>query len=506
MKIILISPYPDLQSFGLRTISACLKREGHEVCLLFLPKRFTERYKKKTLNEIVELSRGIDLIGISLMANFFDDAVQLTQRLKENYNIPILWGGIHPTLRPDECINYADMVCIGEGEEAIVELSNKMADGRYYQDVEGVWFKDKERIIKNPVRPLIKNLDHISFPDFDYKTHFILSDGSIQQMDIELLKRYMGRTYMTMPTRGCPFGCTYCCNNFLNTMYPKQKLPRKRSIDNIINELAEAIKLLPFIDCITFDDDSFFSFSLKTIEEFCEKYNKIGLPLNISGATPTTITREKLSLCVDAGLKFVRMGIQSGSERTKKLYNRRYTNKQVERAAKIINEFKDRTEAPQYDIILDNPWENEEDLIETLMLLSKLPTPYKLSLFSLNYFPGTELYKKAKSDGLITDDLKDIYRKDFHGCNKTYINSLFFLLNDYASNGLGISSKIILFLTNPRITQLKLHWPLFFVLKLLTVPLKLKKRASYLAYKGFKDVQNGDWSRIHNYIKHNLIR
>lgn len=112
MNIALISPYPDLHAFGIRTISACLKREGHDVNLFLLPKQFTERYENRTLNEIVNLSKKSNLIGISLMTNFFDNAIQITQKLKENYDIPILWGGIHPTIRPEECLNYADMVCI----------------------------------------------------------------------------------------------------------------------------------------------------------------------------------------------------------------------------------------------------------------------------------------------------------------------------------------------------------------------------------------------------------
>ena len=76
MKITLISPYPTLQAFGLRTMSACLKREGHDVNILFLPKRFEKKYEDKVLDEVVELSKKSDLIGISLMTNFFDTAVQ----------------------------------------------------------------------------------------------------------------------------------------------------------------------------------------------------------------------------------------------------------------------------------------------------------------------------------------------------------------------------------------------------------------------------------------------
>ena len=501
MKITLISPYPDLQAFGIRTISACLKREGHDVHLLFLPKSFTEQYENKTLNEIIELSKESNLIGISLMTNFFDNAIQITQKLKENYDIPILWGGVHPTIRPEECLNYADMVCVGEGEKALVELLNRMKGGQYYH-VHGIWFKHKEEIITNPIQPLTQPLDQIPFPDYDYRTHFILDKGCIQKMDIKLINKYLNGTYTTMPTRGCPFGCTYCCNNTFNKMYPNQKPLRKRSINNIINELVEARKLLPFIDSIYFDDDAFFCFSVNEIKEFCEKYREnVRLPLAISGATPSTLNREKLSPLVDAGLNFIRMGIQTGSERAKKLYNRRHTNQQVERTVKIINEFKDKIKMPQYDIILDNPWETDEDSIETLMFLSKLPTPYRLSIFTLSFYPGTELYIKAKKDGIINDDLNDVYRRHFHDCNKTYLNSLFFLLNDYASKGAIISPKIMILLTNRKIRQLYIHWLLYYILSIMISFLPLtKKHFKYLVQEGLKDIQKGNWTRMHRLI------
>jgi radical SAM superfamily enzyme YgiQ (UPF0313 family) len=425
MKITLISPYTGINAFGLRTISACLKREGHDVHLLFLPKSFMGRYENKTLDDIVKLSKESNLIGISLMSYFFDNAIQITQKLKENCDIPILWGGIHPTIRPEECLNYADMVCIGEGEEALVELANRMAD-EPCNHVNSIWFKYNEKIIKNPIQPLAQPLDQIPFPDYDYKTHFILDNQCIQKMDKKMMIKYMHGDYVTMPTRGCPFGCTYCCNNMLNKMHSNQKTLRKRSINNIIKELVEARKLLPFIDHVNFYDDAFFFLSVNEIREFSENYKKnVSLPLYITGVNPLTLNREKLSLLVDAGLNHLKMGIETGSKRGKELYKRKDTNQQVENAAKIINEFKDKIKRPKYDIILDNPWETDEDLIETLMFLSKLPTPYILSIFSLSFYPGTELYMKAIKDGIIKDDIKDVYRKRYHDNKKTYLNSLF---------------------------------------------------------------------------------
>jgi len=498
MKLILISPYPSIQAFGIRTLSGCLKKEGHDVQIIFLRKNFWERYETKILDEIIDLSRGTNLIGISLMTNYFDNAVQVTKRLKENLSIPILWGGIHPTIRPNECLDYADMVCLGEGEETLVELARKMQEGEDFHNVQGMWFKDKEKIFKNKLRPLIQDLDSLPFPDYDYENHYILSDGRIKKMDENLLKIGLERSYFTMATRGCCFGCAYCCNNTLNEMYPNQKPARKRSVNNIIRELVLIKSSWSFLTNIFFEDDNFFMYTEEEIKEFSKNYRQnIGLPLDVGGINPLNLTREKLSLLVDAGLASTRMGIQTGCERTKRLYKRHDSNQQVEKAVKIINEFKDKIPRPKYDIILDNPWETEADLIETLMFLSKLPAPYMLVIYSLIFYPETELYRKAKKDGIISDDLNRVYRKSYYGCKNTYLYRIFLLLNQHVSTGSRISPKIMFLMTNRKSRQLKLSQLLFIILKITGS----FKRLKFLLYEGFKDILKGDRSRIIKYLE-----
>jgi radical SAM superfamily enzyme YgiQ (UPF0313 family) len=469
----------------MRTLSACLKKEKHDVRLIFLPREFTEAYEENALNNVVEIAKGADLIGVSLMTNFFDNAVQVTQKLK-SLNIPIVWGGIHPTIRPLECLNYVDIVCVGEGEEAVVELAKKMEQGQDYRNIQGLWFKDGNGIIKNKIRPLIQDLDSIPFQDYDYATHYILDGKNVVRMNKDLLKKYLHGRYLTIATRGCPFGCAYCCNNTLNRMHPDQNPMRKRSISNIIEELTQIkTNLSPIIKYVTFEDDSFLNYSTEEIKDFCKRYKeKIGLPLNVGGISPLTLTREKLSFLVDAGLKFMRMGIQTGSERTKKLYKRYHSNDQVEKAARIINEFKHKVKSPQYDVIMDNPWETDDDLIETLMFLAKLPTPYHFGLFSLVFYPETELYEKAKKDGIITDDLRDVYRKHLHNCQNTYLNKLFFLLDRCASVRVRILPPIMFLLTNRISRRLRLNWPLYAALYAISaLGIKTQRLKSFLQTK-----------------------
>ena len=492
MNIALISPYENLLAYGLRILSACLKNNKHSVKLIFLPDKFGGTYSEKTLNELGELVNGSDLIGISLMTDHFQKAVQITQKLKKSNNAPLLWGGIHPTVCPEECLAYADMICVGEGEEALVDLANKIEAKEEYYNVQNIWVKTPDAIIKNKLRPLIQDLDSIPFPDYDHENHYVLSNERTQKVDNHLLTFYCGtgEMYLTVPSRGCPFGCSYCGNSKLNRMYAGQNMMRKRSPKNIIQELVEMKNRLPYIKEIWFDDDNFFTYTMDEIREFCGNYKaNIKLPLRIGGATPLTLTKEKLSFLVDAGLTMLRMGIQTGSERTKKLYRRIYTNQQVKNAAIIINGFKNKV-MPHYDIILDNPWESDRDLTETLMFLASLPVPYFISTFSLTFYPGTELYEIAMKDRLLAEKIAKHEPKFFYGCEDTFLNRVFFLLNEHVSRNKKITPAGMFLLTNRTLRQLKISQFIYKIFQL--------KKLSYLFLLA---IAKGQFYKIIRFVK-----
>jgi radical SAM superfamily enzyme YgiQ (UPF0313 family) len=233
-------------------------------------------------------------------------------------------------------------------------------------------------------------------------------------------------------------------------MYEKDYKPpsfRERSIDNIIDELVIIKNTMPFLDHVKFDDDVFFFLSEEKIEEFCTKYKEhVDLPLDIGGTTPSTLSKRKMELLIDAGMVCFRMGIQTAAERTKRLYKRGYSDKKILQAAHIINEFK-ATIRPIYDIILNNPWEEDEDLAETLILLAKIPAPFELNLFSLSFYPGTGLHDRAVEEGLVVDLVTDVYRKSYNLTmdgtsgelvDQGHMNNLFFMVHVLAKNNKNI--------------------------------------------------------------------
>ncbi len=141
---------------------------------------------------------------------------------------------------------------------------------------------------------------------------YILFEGRLQKMDMNLLERLMSTAapgkktaqekpyYITMMTRGCRYACTYCCNRTLLRLYGGRAFVRRRSVENVIEELSWVRENLPFVQLLVLSDDSFFDTDELQIRAFCEAYRaKIGLPF-FSLGTPFGIDDSKLEMMVDA--------------------------------------------------------------------------------------------------------------------------------------------------------------------------------------------------------------
>ncbi len=448
MKITLISPYPDVTCFGIRTLSAHLRSHGHRTQLIFLPDPFGDhlcegvpRYREPVLDEVVSLCRESDLIGVTLMTNFFEGAVQITEKLKSRLNVPVIWGGVHPTIRPEESIRYADMVCIGEGEDALLELADTMSRGEDHSGIKNIWIKKAGEIIRNDLSPLPADLNSYSFPDYSMEDHHVMVGEKIVPLDhplmADFLRRgtvadYLGKTgYQTMTSRGCPYGCAYCINDTINKMYGSKGKLRWRSVAHVMNELALVRENMPYVDYIWISDDEFMARKMEDLEMFCREYKaRIGLPFSCL-VSPLSVTEEKMRMLVDAGLVYVQMGVESGSIRMQELFGRKnMNNSRMKKAIGIINKFKDKMRAPSYDFLVDVPWETTRDKVDSLRFISEIPKPFRIQPFTLILYPGTRLYEIAKKSGMIGDEMKEIYNKTYVMREPNYLNLLLVLSRD----------------------------------------------------------------------------
>jgi len=409
MKCLLISLQSNAYVTGLKYLAASIRASGYDARILLLP-----GYLEPTLEPAIEdFIRDYDphLIGIGLMSIEFYPAKNITRLLRDKFTIPIIWGGVHAIISPDECLRYADYVCCGEGERVIVKLLDHIREnGRdAVPEIPGLWVNHNGKTIKTPLAPPEPDLDSLPFqeylPDYLYGLH----KGRIYNFarNPRLFRRYAlygGTCHMTITTRGCPFKCGYCANSYLINVYGRKV--RERSVENCMEELIH-VKKDPYLLYINFEDDCFFAHNREWIRDFVREYRRhIRLPF-IVRAIPTMLDEEKLFMLKEAGLSIVVMGIQSGSDRVNfKVFDRRIRFTSVMKAAELISKAK---VAGFYEMIVDNPYETEEDEMETIESISKLKKPYIISLAHLTFFPGTPLTERAIKDN-ITDRESYLYR------------------------------------------------------------------------------------------------
>jgi len=472
MKVVLISPYSDITSFGIRSLSASLRQAGIGTRLIFLPHTPSEWastddiYPTTILDHVAELCKDAELIGISLMTSYFVRVAALTQRLKQTTAAQVIWGGIHPTIRPMECLDFADAICVGEGEEAMLEYARAVEAGRIGEPIPNIGYRINNKIKLNPPRPLIQHLDSLPHPDYSLDDHWVwdFPAADLQLFNPTLFYRWLmaghisrirnEAAYQTIATRGCPHNCAYCCNSTLRQLYKGQPYLRRRGIENILDELERITKHYDFIRVIGFSDDSFFAAREEEIQDFSTRYKeRIGLPFFCLGS-PLTMTETKLNHLVEAGLFGLQMGIQTGSRRTLKRYQRPIPIEKVLESARVINKFRDKLLPPTYDFIIDNPLETRDDILETVDLMLTLPKPNRLQLFSLVVFPETALFHQLREAGLPVPESPPDYSHDYHQRQATYLNIILGLIRH------GFSPRLIRLLTRKKIVSLLDH-PIF---------------------------------------------
>ncbi len=391
--------YPDIATdeptyagyfhYGIASLSSVLKKAGHKTSLI----QFTKEVSNKEFQEKIKVLKP-DLIGFSSTTHAFPFVQKYAAAAKKITKVPIICGGIHPTLSPKEVLEdkNIDMICRGEGEMALIELCQKLAKGQNIEDIENIWVKKEEKIYKNKIRPLISNLDSLPFFDreiFDYP-------------NLNLEKQGIGTFIFS---RGCPYQCTFCCEPTLRKLYPNpQNYFRFRSPQLAIEEIKKTVKNYPFIKFIRIDDALLFG--AKTwVRKFIPLYQKeVGLPFSID-IRINLIDEEFLTLFKQSGGHLLRLGVESGNDFIlKEVMNKGITVRQIKKAFKLIKEKKVKAQAFN---MVGLPYERAREILETIKLNAQIEPD--ISVVSIFYpYPGTYLNELCLQRGFLKkgEDLK----------------------------------------------------------------------------------------------------
>lgn len=395
-KSILLISFHNQKALGIRYLEKSLKKFGYSVNLVFFKGFNSINPNEVTPKEIQLLKKIIDdinpgLIGLSVMTSLYLETVYaVNQMIRDNYNIPIVWGGVYASLFPERCLERADFIIRGEGENAIIDLVNAIYNNQSYENIENLAFKKDHETIVNGVRPLCENLDEFGYPEIGGKNKYFIENNEVSYGDPQL----KAINYELTASRGCPFICSYCCSVNLHRMYKgKGKYVRFRSVSSVLDELNEAKSKIPRLKVIHFWDE-IFSDDPAWIDEFVSRYKKeINLPFEI-WAHPLKVKEDLITKLVYAGLYKVVMGIQSGSPRIRKdIFHRNEKQADIIKASKILSDCK----VPQvvYDFMIQHDFENEEDIRQTYELCLELKPPFSLAIHGLNYLPGTDIVDMA---------------------------------------------------------------------------------------------------------------
>lgn len=393
-KVVLISTDENKFALGSRILSSHLKENG-VISTLVIMDTEKESFHGFCWEDLYRICNGADLIGMSCMTHGLRKAIEIKNALKK-MTIPIVIGGIHASLDPDSLIGEFDIVCHGEGEDALLELVHHIETGKQYLNIPGLWIATDKEVIKNASIPLKKSLNDYPIPDYDFKKQFTIEGQHLVNFDDSHIPT---EDFVILGSRGCPHNCSYCSNQKLKQNFHWRKIPVHYSIDYLIEHIKTVCGIHPAVKSFWLEDDTFFAKSSEEIQEFSVRYkNEINKPFQIL-ISPWTYKEEKLTHLIEAGMNKLIMGIQSGCEDVNKnIYDRKIASKRIYDITSSLNRYSSMCK--YYDFIGMNPFETADNLVETIEFVKKIPPPFVLYNNNLAFYPGTALYNRAIKEGL----------------------------------------------------------------------------------------------------------
>lgn len=418
MRITLFNLSPLLSSDGSRLIAALLKRAGHKVTSVYLARSEPMFYSTAELECLNDILKQSDLVMMGVYSTYAARAAQITEFVHNRYpGLKVIWGGPHCISAPELSICHADGVCFSEGDEAVIELVKRMESGGDYLNTPNMAFNIDGSVVLNKVLPPFSDLNSLPYYDYEFEDQFLLDKGLIPMTKEKFKERialypYRVPTLYILTSRGCPHNCSYCNNCRYTALFSHNPI-RIQNSTRIMDELTWTLEHLDFVELVGFGDDDFFVRSVEELEDFAEKYKrKIRLPFGVA-ISADSFNKKKMGILLDAGLKIMQMGAQSGSDRIlSEIYNRRINTFKTIWVVKQIAPYHNTHGLDLLlDFIIDNPYESKDDIIKTYKYILALPPSVKLNIFFLSFFPGTPIYEKALADGIIQPFTYDSFRR-----------------------------------------------------------------------------------------------
>lgn len=355
--------------FGIGMVSAMLKRHGHESRMHYM----FGRYAAAPLQACIADYRP-DVLAFSAVSPEYQYVKRIFLDLQPFPAVTIL-GGHHATMAPEclEEIKGLDAICVGEGENPMLELVEALKERRPIKDIPGLHVKvGGEQIVRTPARPFIQNLDDLPFADREIMDYQAIIDSDFS-------------TALFMFSRGCPYDCTFCSNHALRATQSGAYV-RFRSAGNCLAEVREVGRRYR-VKALYFNDDCFTA-RKDFVDEFCAAYpREFSLPFDIN-ARPESLNDALCRQLKEAGCRRVSIGIEQGSEAFRRdVLGRNQSNARIEAAFASCR--RAGLKVKSFNIV-GFPRETPELFRETVELNARInPDSTIISVFEP--YPGTRL-------------------------------------------------------------------------------------------------------------------
>lgn len=381
-------------------LSALAKKEGHKTCLAFSSSLFHDRFNleipalakyfddtEEVINTLLDFQP--DVVAFSCLTSTYQWMLEVAAKCKELFpGVKTVFGGVHVSAVPDRVLlrKQVDFVVVGEGDVAFVEILRAIERQDFSMPIVNTRYRNENgEILKGRQEGFIQELDDLPFFDKE------IWEGHIRITDM----------YMTMASRGCPYTCSFCFNNFFAKLPegPRGKYVRQRSVDNVIAELKLAKERYK-MKIVDFQDDVF-TVSKTWIKEFCEKYKKeIGIPFQCL-VHPQYFDEDMAQWMSDAGCTWIQMGIQTMDEKFKHENLRRYEDSDhIVKALRLMKKYGIKIKVDHMFGLPGEPIQSQE----TARLLYSEVTPDRIQTFWTCFLPGTDMMKKGVQQGLLSEE------------------------------------------------------------------------------------------------------
>ncbi|MFZ2054824.1 MAG: radical SAM protein [Candidatus Aminicenantales bacterium] len=378
---------------GLLSIGAVLEREGIEVEIV--PADILKLSRREIERKIRD--GGPDIVGVTSTTENRFQSFDLVRQAKEAHPQALtVMGGPHASMAAEDALVHIpelDVVVRGEGEETILDLCRALERKREVNGishVSGISYRSNGRVITNPPRSPIFNLDGLPFPAF----HLIPFEKYNFLVEVPGRGRLPAVNIMT--SRGCPFNCNFCA-----TPINWGRAVRTRSPRNVVREIESHIERYG-IRVVHFYDDTF-NLSHRRMEDLSNLILERKLPIFWQCEIRIDLmTKPQLAKMKEAGLFYMSFGVEAGSERVRNsIVNKRVSLKDFEN---VVSWCRELEIIPNAFFIFSHPTESWDEAQETILLIERYKDIVEASVAILHVYPGTPLERTAREIGLLPAD------------------------------------------------------------------------------------------------------